>query len=186
MLEDIMALMIDKMEKSIVSMNNEFSKIITNRVNPSLIKDIRVNYYDSKVSLDQISVVLADSSNVLLVKPFDKKLLQNISKEIVNLNLGLNPIIFGDSIKVVFPKLTEERRIFYAKKIRKIGEDIKIAIRNVRKNVNQKFKSFLKEENMSKDDEKRCHLKIQEISDAYIKKVDSSVFKKEEELLCIR
>lgn len=186
MIEDFINTMKDKMDKSIMAMSSEFSKIVVNRVNPSLVKDIKIDYHGDKVCLGQISVILVDNFNTLLIKPFDKKLLSMISSEIFNLGLDLNPIVFGDTVKLVFPKLTEDRRLFYIKKIKKVGEEVKVAIRNVRKNVNQKFKVLCKEENLSKDDERKYNIKIQDITDFYIKKIDIMILKKEEELLSVK
>ena len=185
MLDELFNTTEDKLKKTILNMKSDFSKLVLNKVNLSLLDDIKISYYGDKYPLPQLAILLVENANSLSIKPFDKKNLTIIHKEIINLNLDLNPFISGDTIKVIFPKLTSERRDFFIKKIKKIGEDTKVSIRNIRRQSNQKIKSLLKENGISQDEEKLFLNKIQCLIDKYIHEIDSLVNKKEKDLLII-
>lgn len=174
-----------KMNKSIDSLKNDFSKIIVNKVNSNLIKSLFISINNDKVPLEHISVISIESGNIVLVKPFDKHQTSIICSELVKLNMDLNPFVVNDSIKIVFPLVTMERRQFFVKKIKKFSEDTKVSIRNIRKNINQDVKIFLKANKISIDDEKKFFLSLQKSVDNYIDKVDFLTKKKENELLNI-
>lgn len=183
MLENILSETEKKMIKSIESLKLDYSKITLNRVNINLLSDIKIKYYDENYTLNQISVINIENNNSITIKPFDKKNIPVISKEIVNLNQDLNPFINGDVIKVILPKMTLERRELFAKKIKKISDDTKIAIRNIRRNSIQKMKDFLKDNKVSQDEEKIFMSKIDNISSSYTKKIEEINNKKTIEIL---
>jgi ribosome recycling factor len=172
-----------KLDKSVDILKNEFSKILVNKINVNLIKSLPIFFHNEKMFLEHISVITVESGNILLIKPFDKSYINIICNEILKLNIDLNPFVIGDSIKVVFPILTMERRQFFVKKVKKISEDIKVSIRNIRKIVNNDVKVFLKTNKISEDEEKKFFLKMQKVVDTYIDKVEFLAKKKENELL---
>lgn len=171
--------------KTIDILKIEYSKINANKVNLNLLNTVKIKYYDEIYTLDQISVINIEDYNSVIIKPFDKKNISSISKEIVNLNLDLNPFTHGDIIKVIFPKMTMERREMFAKKIKKTAEDSKIAIRNIRKNYIQKVKNISKEKKISKDDEKIILNKTETITTKYIEKIEEMTNKKITDILKI-
>lgn len=183
MFKEIVCFAEDKLKKSIVTLKTEFSKLILNKANLKLLDDVSIIYYGEKYRLDQLSVMMIESANIASIKPFDKKNLSLICKEIVDLKMDLNPFVVGDIIKVSFPKLTSERRDLFVKKMKKHGEDTKISMRNIRRLANQKIKILLKDGELSKDDERKVLLEIQNLVDKYIGIVDEMVEKKEAELL---
>jgi len=185
MFKEIVFFTEDKLKKSIVTLKNEFSKLVLNKANIKLLEGISIIYYGEKYNLDQISVIMLENNNTASIKPFDKKNLPVICKAIVDLNLDLNPFVSSDIIKINFPKLTTERREIFVKKIKIFGEDIKISIRNIRRQANQKIKDLSKDGLLSKDDERKVLLEVQTLTDKYIKIVDEMLEKKADELLKI-
>ena len=183
MLNDIITELETKLNKTIDIFKIELSKISTNKTNINLLNDIKIKYYDETYKLNQISVINIEDGNFITIKPFDKKNITSISKEIVNLNLFLNPFVNGDAIKVIFPKMTAERRELFVKKVKKISEDIKISIRNVRKNYVQKIKITTKDNKISQDDEKIILSKLDNIISKYNDKIEEINNKKTIELL---
>jgi len=183
MLNEILNITEEKLNKSVVTLKGEFSKIVLDRANIGLIEGIKIICYGEKYSLTQLSVISFEGVNVILIKPFDKKNSSVICKEIVNLNLDLNPFASDDVIRVTFPKLTSERREFFAKKVKKMCEDIKISIRNIRRQSNQKIKGLLKNNDISKDEERVLLNDIDVLINKYIVKVEFLSGKKVKELL---
>ena len=183
MLNEIFNFTNENLEKSIVALKNEFSKFVVNRANLKLIEEIKITYYNDIYPLTQLAVILLDSANIVLVKPFDKKNLQIIYKEIIKLDLDLSPFISGDILKIVFPKITMERREFFVKKIKLYGENIKISVRNIRRQANQKIKNCSKNGDISKNEEKKTLIDIQVLIDKHIKIINDLTIKKEKDLL---
>jgi len=173
------------MTKSIDSLILDFSKILANRVNLSILDDIRVKCYGNKYSVKQVSVVSIEDNSTLILKPFDKKNISIIYKSLLNVDIGFSVFVVKNFIKVVFPSLTEERRVFLVKKVKKKGEASKVIIRNIRRNANQKIKLFVKEKSMSLDIEKEYLEKIQDFTSSCIKKINGFIIKKEKELLSV-
>ncbi len=173
----------DKLKKSLDILKLEFSKLTLNKVNVGLIKTLPVFINNDKFFLEHISVISIESGNIVFVKPFDKHCITNICNEIIKLKMDLNPFVVADSIKIVFPIVTMERRLDFVKKAKKIRDDIKISIRNIRKHISQDIKLYLKSNKISEDDEKKFFFDLQKIIDVYINKVDILLTKKETELL---
>jgi ribosome recycling factor len=175
----------DKSDKSLLHLKSEFTKILLNKPNINLLKSIKIIYYNIVYTLDQISVINVEKGNVIIVKPFDKQNIPKICNEIIKLNLDINPFVTQDFIRVVFPMITSDRRELFVKKIKKIGEDTKISIRNIRRQTNQEIKDLLKSNKLTQDDEKRLNNETQKIINNYIEKIDLIVNKKEHEILNI-
>ncbi|HIH2762324.1 MAG TPA: ribosome-recycling factor [Candidatus Azoamicus sp.] len=183
MLNDIITEIEDKIKKTIDTLKIEFSKISTNKTNINLLNDIKIKYYDEIYKLNQISVITIEDGSSIIIKPFDKKNITSISKEIVDLNLDLNPFIHGDLIKVIFPKMTTERRELFVKKAKKISEEMKISIRNTRKIYIQKIKNTSKENKISQDEEKIKLTKLDNMISKFNDNIDEITNKKITELL---
>ena len=167
------------MEKTIQSMLKEFSKIRTGRANASILDSISIEYYGSPSPVRQISNVSTPEANQLLIKPYDASTLKLIERAINASDLGINPINDGVSLRLIFPKLTEERRRELVKSLGKLTEGAKVAIRNIRREGNDAIKKL----ELPEDDEKGYLEDIQKLTDKYVDLVDKETEKKEKELM---
>lgn len=172
-----------KMQKSIHSMEDELSKLRAGRANPSLLEGIMVSYYGNYTPLSQVASVGVEGPLMLTVKPWEKQMVSEIDKAIRTSDLGLNPATSGDTIRVPLPPLSEERRRELIKRVKSVGEDTKVAIRNIRRDANQEYKDLLKDKAITQDDEKRGMEAIQKLTDLYIAKIDKILAAKEADLL---
>ncbi len=169
------------MKLSINHLVDDLSKIRTGRANPDLVSGINVDYYGTKAPLQQLATINIPDPKLIVVQPFDKNSIQDIEKAIQNEDLGLNPSIDGDVIRIPIPPLSEERRKELIKVASKSAEDTKISIRSHRRNG---IDNISKEMNdISSDEVKRIESKIQNITDIYIKKIDEILSVKQNELL---
>jgi ribosome recycling factor len=182
MLEEIYKDVKDRMGKSIKAYKEKLAKIRTGRANPSLIEDLKVEYYGTEVPLMQIATITAPEPRQLLIQPWDKSAIPSIEKAIKKSEFGFNPSVDKDVIRINIPELTDERRKEYIKLARQRAEEARIAIRNIRRDGNETIKELLKEKEITEDEERRALQKIQEITDEYIKKVDELLEKKEKEI----
>ncbi len=171
----------EHMEKSIEVLQKELAAVRTGRANPSLLDHVTVNYYGADSPIRQISSVSVVEGNQLYIKPFDKSVLKNIETAIHASDLGLNPLNDGNGIRLVLPQPTEERRRQLVKEVDKLGEQGKIAIRNIRRDGNDQVKKL----EMSEDDEKGYLEDVQTLTNKYVKKIDETLKEKEKELLKI-
>ncbi len=169
----------EKMEKTVQSMLKEFSKIRTGRANATILDSITIEYYGSPSPVRQISNVSTPEANQLLIKPYDASTLKLIERAINASDLGINPINDGVSLRLIFPKLTEERRRELVKSLGKITEGAKVAIRNIRRDGNDAIKKL----SLPEDDEKGYIDDIQKLTDKYVELVDKETEKKEKELM---
>ncbi|EMT6576005.1 MULTISPECIES: ribosome recycling factor [Providencia] len=173
----------DRMEKSLEAFKNQISKVRTGRASPSLLDGISVEYYGSATPLRQLANVTVEDSRTLAISVFDRSMSPAIEKAIMASDLGLNPSSAGTVIRVPLPPLTEERRKDLIKVVRGEAEQGRIAVRNVRRDANDKVKALLKDKEISEDDERRSQDDIQKLTDSYIKKVDEALAQKEAELM---
>ena len=173
----------DRMEKSLEALKGHIAKIRTGRAQPSLLDAIQVDYYGSATPLRQLANVVAEDARTLAVTVFDRSLIQAVEKAILTSDLGLNPSSAGTTIRVPLPPLTEERRRDLIKIVKSEGEQGKVAIRNVRRDANDKIKALLKDKEISENDQHKAETEIQQITDKFIKKVDEVLAEKEKELL---
>ncbi|WP_333987448.1 ribosome recycling factor [Providencia huaxiensis] len=173
----------DRMEKSLEAFKNQISKVRTGRASPSLLDGITVEYYGSATPLRQLANVTVEDSRTLAISVFDRSMSPAIEKAIMASDLGLNPSSAGTVIRVPLPPLTEERRKDLIKVVRGEAEQGRIAVRNVRRDANDKVKALLKDKEISEDDERRSQDDIQKLTDSFIKKVDESLAQKEAELM---
>ncbi|WP_127959678.1 ribosome recycling factor [Serratia microhaemolytica] len=172
-----------RMEKSVEAYKNQISKIRTGRASPSILDGIMVEYYGSATPLRQLANITVEDSRTLAINLFDRSLSAAVEKAIMNSDLGLNPNSAGSVIRVPLPPLTEERRKDLIKVVRGETEQGRVAVRNVRRDANDKLKALLKEKEISEDEERRAQDEIQKMTDAYIKLIDAALSDKEKELM---
>jgi len=172
-----------RMEKCILALKHEFTKIRSGRANPALLEAIQVPYYGNETPLKQIATIVVEDSRTLLVTPWEKNLNAAIEKAIMIAGLGLNPASSGNSIRVPLPPLNEERRREMVKITRSEAEDARVAIRNVRRDANTLAKDLLKNKKISEDDAKRSEDLTQKLTDKFIKEIDQLLASKEAELM---
>ena len=171
------------MEKSLSALETVFKKIRTGRATPSLLDSIRVDYYDKPTPLNQVASISIEDAKTLAIVPWEKGVAQQIERSIVESDLGLNPATSGDTIRVILPDLTEETRRDFIKKAKAEAENAKVSVRNVRREGNSQLKEFLKEKEISEDEERQGEEEIQKLTDLYVEKVDLGLNVKEKELL---
>ena len=172
------------MEKAVTHTHNELKKIRAGKASPSMLDSIQVEYYGSPTPLNQVASVTTPDARTLMIRPFEKSVIQNIEKAIRDSDLDLNPQNDGENIRINIPALTEERRKQLVKQVKQEIEKGKVSIRNVRKDINGGLKD-LQKEGASEDDVKRAEEKVQKFTDSYVAKVDELYQKKEAELMTV-
>ena len=173
----------ERMEKCVESLKSQISKVRTGRASPSLLDGIVVEYYGTPTPLRQLANVVAEDSRTLAITVFDLSMSPAIEKAIMASDLGLNPSSAGTVIRVPLPALTEERRKDLIKVVRGDAEQGRIAVRNVRRDANDKVKALLKDKEISEDDDRRSQDDVQKMTDLFIKKIDDALAAKEKELM---
>jgi len=173
----------DRMEKSIDSLSIAFNKIRTGRANPSLLDDVKIDYYGNLTPLNQAANISVEEGRSLVISPWDKTLIPEVEKAILNANLGLNPSTSGDLIRVTMPVLTEETRQNYIKQARSEAENARVSIRNVRRDSNNSAKEDESNGNISEDELRRIEDLVQKQTDKHIALVDQELKAKEADLL---
>lgn len=170
----------ERMEKALVALDEHFNTVRTGRANPAIVNEVNVIYYGADTPLNQLAQVSVVEGTQLMIKPYDPSILKEIEKAVFAANLGLTPQNDGTVVRVNVPKLTEETRKELAKEVSKMGEDAKVAIRNIRRDVNDSIK---KDDDLSEDEEKRGLDKVQKITDEYTKKIDDAVANKTTDIM---
>ena len=183
MLEGILTELQNKMEKSLESTKDKFSHVRAGRASVSMLDGVTVEAYGSPTPLNQVGTVSAPEARLLTIDPWDKSLIPVIEKSILQANLGFNPSNDGKIIRLAVPELTEERRKEYVKLVKKDAEEGKVAVRNVRKDVNNKIRKLEKDGEITEDELKSSEDKIQKMTDKFIAEIDNALAKKEKELL---
>ena len=172
-----------RMEKAVEGIKSELAKLRTGKASPALVDNIQVQYYGSTVPLKQLGNISAPEPRLIVIQPWDKSIMNEIEKAILKADLGLNPSNDGIAIRIPIPTLTEERRKELVKVVKKLGEEGKIAIRNIRRDANEKLKNGEKEHKISEDDLHRFQENIQELTNDYTKKIDAILVSKEKEIM---
>ena len=183
MLDDVYHEVDYKMERSLAALRKELSRIRTGRATLALLEGIDVDYYGTVTPLNQMATLAAPESRLLTIQPWDKSQLGLIEKALQRSDLGLTPMNDGKIIRLSIPPLTAERRKDLVKKVKKIGEDAKIALRNVRREGNETLKDLEKTKDISQDDLRRGQEQVQKITDRFISQVDDVLTTKEHEIL---
>ena len=185
MIEEIKMELEDSMEKALNALRNQLTKVRTGRASASVLEGVSVDYYGAPTPIKQVGNISTPEARLLQIQPFDKTLISEIEKAIINANLGLTPSNDGNLIRIPFPALTEERRKEQVKEIKKLGEDAKIAIRNARRDQNDVVKKAEKDKEISEDDSKKYMAEIQEVTDKFVTRVDEIMETREKEILSI-
>lgn len=172
-----------RMEKAANQLKNDLATIRAGRATPSLLDKVTVDYYGTQTPLNQLASITAPEPRLLVVQPWDKGALDAIEKAILKSDLGLTPTNDGQVIRIAIPPLTEERRQELVKMVRKYGEEAKVAIRNVRRDVNESIKKLEKEGQISKDEARRHQETVQKVTDEHVERVDEIIAMKEKEIL---
>lgn len=175
----------EKMEKAISQMMREFGQIRTGRANPIILDKVMVEYYGAPTPLRQMSQVTVSEGTTLIITPYDKTIIKEIEKAIIKAELGIAPNSDGTCIRLKFPPLTEERRKEIVKDVKKIGEESKVAIRNIRRDMTDGVKKVEKEEKLPEDTVKGYQDDIQKLTDKYTKNIDNAVVEKEKEVMTV-
>jgi len=173
----------EHMEKSIDALKREFATLRTGKVTTSIVDNIRVDYYGTPTALNQVGNVIATDATTISITPWEKSLLGDIEKAIQEANIGVNPNNDGDFIKLFFPPMTSEQRQEIVKQAKSMVETAKVAIRNVRKDGNDKIKKLEKEKEISEDESKKAQEQIQKITDEHIAKIEETFKAKEADIL---
>jgi len=183
MLEEIFFEQEEHSAKSIDALKRDFGTLRTGKVSVNILDNIQVNYYGTPTALNQVATVLASDATTISITPWEKNMVKEIETAIRAANIGVNPNNDGISIKLYFPPMTVEQRQDNVKKAKAMCEKAKVAIRNVRKEANDKIKKLEKEKEITEDESKKAHDDVQKITDTYVDKVDQALKEKEAELL---
>ena len=185
MLDAILKEVEEKMQKSVENTKTKFSHVRAGRASVSMLDGVTVEAYGSPTPLNQVGTVSAPEARLLVVDPWDKSLISKIEKALLAANLGMTPNNDGRVIRLVLPELTADRRKEYVKMVKKEAEEGKVAIRNVRKEVNNKLRKLEKNSEITEDELKSSEEKVQKSTDKFIAQVDEALNKKEKELLTV-
>lgn len=181
MTDDILLEAEDKMQKAIEVMENRFLNVRAGRANPRILDKVEVEYYGVPTPLIQLATISVPEARKIVIKPFDRNSIGAIEKAIFEANIGLTPNNNGETVMLVIPELTEDRRKEYVKEAKALAEDAKIALRNIRQDANGAIKKL----EIPEDEEKRAQDRVQDLISKYNKKVDSLLAEKENELMSI-
>ncbi|MER2998615.1 ribosome recycling factor [Pontibacter populi] len=174
----------ESMQKAVQHTNAELTKIRAGKASPAMIEHLRVDYYGTLTPITQVANIAATDARTIMIKPWEKNMLGEINKAIKNSDLGLNPVQDADSVRLNIPALTEERRRELVKQVKNETESGKIAVRNIRKDVNDSLRK-LQKEGTSEDAVRDAEAKVQKMTDSYIVKIDELLTKKEGEIMTI-
>ncbi|RMD47693.1 MAG: ribosome recycling factor [Aquificota bacterium] len=184
MLQDLLKEAESRMKKVISKYKEELAGIRTGRASSSIVENIEVDYYGSKMHLKQLATITTPEPNQILIQTWDQNAIKSIEKALQEANLGANPQTEGNLIRLILPPMTEERRKEIVKQLHKIAEEYRIAIRNIRRDIKEDIEA-LKKEGFSEDDVKKALENLQKITDKYIKEINQLTEEKEEEILSL-
>ena len=172
-----------KMKKSIEAYKNELDTVRAGRANAKVLDRISVDYYGTPTPINQLGTISVPDARTLVIQPWDTTILKDIEKAILASDIGITPANDGKIIRLVFPQLTEDRRKELKKQVSKLGEDAKVAIRNIRRDAMDKAKDMKKNGEMTEDEQKASEKAIQDLTDKYIKEIDVITASKEKEIM---
>ncbi len=182
---DFVAQCKSEMQKRIDGFDKDLTRIRTGRASISLLDSVRVDYYGTLSPLSQVATLSTPDARTILISPFEKKLIQEIERSIMKADLGLQPNSDGVVVRVPIPQLTEERRKDIVKQLKKMGEEAKVGIRHIRRDINEEVKKAEKAKTITEDEGKRLQDDIQKQTDNFIKVLDDRMAKKEKEVMTL-
>lgn len=174
-----------RMKKVIDRLTSEFTTIRAGRANPAVLDKIPVDYYGSPTPINQVAAISVPEARMLMITPWDASMIRAITKAILASDLGITPTDDGKAIRLVFPQLTEERRKDLCKTIKKFGDEAKVAIRNERRDLVEKYKAMKKNSEITEDDLKDSDKKVQTLTDKFVAEIDNLVSTKEKEIMSL-
>ncbi len=174
-----------KMTKSVERLKGEFAAIRAGRANPAVLDKVMVDYYGTPTPVNQMAAVSVSEARILVIQPWDVSTLKTIEKAIITSDVGITPTNDGKVLRLVFPQPTEDRRKELCKEIKKYGEETKVAVRAVRRDTMETFKTMKKNSEITEDDLKSCEKDIQNLTDKFCKNIDSLVSEKEQEVMSL-
>ena len=172
----------DKMEGQLEHLRHEFTGLRTGRASIALLDQVKVDYYGTPTPLKQVATLATPESRLITVQPFERNLMKDIEKAILASGLGLTPTNDGKVIRLPIPPLTEERRKELAKIAKRLAEEIRVHVRNIRRDALEEIKKAQKESELTEDEAKKAHDEIQKLTDAYMAKIEDLLKKKEAEI----
>ena len=175
----------DKMQKTIEHLQGDYAAVRAGRANPHVLDKLRVDYYGTPSPIQQVGNISIPDPRTIQIQPWEKTLLKDIEKAIQASDIGINPTNDGNSIRLVFPELTEERRKELVKDIKKKGEEAKVAVRNIRRDGNDAFKKLSKSEDLSEDEVKDLEDELQKTTDKFIKEIDKMIDDKSKDIMTV-
>lgn len=175
----------NEMNKTIDNLQERFSEVRAGRANPAILNKVQIEYYGTPTPINQVASVSVPEARLIVIQPWDKSLLSKIEKAINMAEIGINPMNDGQVIRLTFPELTEDRRKELSKDIKKMSEEAKVAIRNIRRDMMDEAKKKLKNNEISEDEERAEEDKIQKTTDKYIEKIDEITDKKINEIMSV-
>lgn len=173
----------EKMNSAVIHLEKEFAAVRAGRANPAILDKLSVDYYGTPTPVQQVAAVAVSEARTLTIQPWDASLLRAIEKAILSSDIGINPTNDGRIIRMVFPAPTEERRKDLCKEVQKLGEEAKVAVRNVRREALDKFKALKKSSELTEDGLKDLEDEMQKITDKYVKAVDKAIEVKTKEIM---
>ena len=174
-----------RMKKSIENLSRELANISAGRANSNLLNGVNVDYYGAPTPVQQLASINVPEARLLVISPYDKSSVADIEKAIIAANLGVNPTSDGEVIRITVPALTEERRKELVKNVKKIGEDSKVSIRNIRRDINDQLKKDEKNGDITEDDLRSQTEYVQKVTDNSIKEIDNLVDEKEKDIMSV-
>ena len=185
MLQDVRNEIHKKMDHTLEVLKRDLAAVRTGRAHAGLLNPVHVNYYGTPTPLHQIAAIATPDPQLLTVTPYDKSIVRDVEKAIASSDLGFNPQVDGHLIRIPIPVLTEERRKELVKHVHKMAEECKIALRNIRRDANERIKKLEKDKHVSQDEERRAQEQVQQETDGHTKKIDDLIKAKEKELMTV-
>jgi ribosome recycling factor len=173
----------DKMKKTITSFEFELGTIRAGRANPSVLDKVRIDYFGTMTPVNQMAEIKIPDARTILIQPWDASALKSIEREISAADIGISPQNDGKVIRLSFPQPTEERRKELTKQVAKYGEEAKVALRNIRREANDRIKEMKKKSELTEDEQKNSEKEVQDMTDKFIKFVDGIIEKKDKEIM---
>jgi ribosome recycling factor len=183
MIRDVLNEAENRMKGVIAATKRDFAAVRTGRANPAILDRVSVDYYGTATPITQLATVSVPEPRLITIQPWDRSVLKEIERAILQSDLGLTPVNDGQIIRLAIPPLTEERRKELARLVRKEAEDKRVAVRNIRRDTNEQLKTMQKNGEISEDEAKRAEKQTQELTDKYIKEIDALLQAKEQEIM---
>ena len=175
----------EKMNKTVNALAESLAEVRAGRANPAILNKVKIDYYGTPTPINQVAGISVPEARLIVIQPWDTSILKEIEKEILKSDIGINPNNDGKMIRLVFPELTEERRKELVKEVKKISEDAKVVIRNIRRDGIDEFKAKQKNNEITEDDLRNAEEQIQKLTDKYIGLIDTAASGKEKEIMSV-